>query len=60
MQGKLKSVQFFVEDRRPIDIQQGEIVEITATENHHIFGKRYKILGCNEWLEENCFEYINQ
>ena len=36
----------------------GRLVEITEVEDHPIFGKRYKILGCDEWFESNCFEVI--
>lgn len=38
----------------------GKVVEITDTENHLIYGKRYKVLGFDDWFEANCFEYIDK
>ncbi len=57
MQGKLKHGRFRIGHNKPFYISSG-IVKITDTENHPIYGKRYKISGYDEWFEENCFEWI--
>lgn len=55
-----KNGNFFIGDKRPFDVPNanGNRVEIAEKENHPIYGKRYKIVGRNEWFEENCFEYV--
>jgi hypothetical protein len=59
MIGKLKQTDFYVGNKKYFIVPtRGKIVTITESENHPIFGKRFKILGMNEWFEENCFEYI--
>jgi hypothetical protein len=55
MEAKLKNTSFYVGNGRiypPVD----RPVKITDTEDHPIFGKRYKIEGYADWFEANCFE----
>lgn len=59
MIGKLKN-DLRIGDRRLFGLHGSRIVEIVDTENHPIYGKRYKILGYDNWFEENCFEYIKE
>lgn len=62
MKGKLKDVDFFyIGNRNAFNkVTGGKVATITDSENHPIFGKRYKILGYNEWFEENCFDYVKE
>ena len=59
MQGVLKTGPFRIGLGYPMIVREaGRTVQITATENHPIYRKRYKILGYDEWFEENCFDKI--
>lgn len=59
MKGKLKGELFYVGNGVSITLPSiNGIVDIVDVEYHYIYGKRYKIAGCNEWLEENCFKYV--
>ena len=60
IQGKLKDGQLFIGDKLHYMMSTGQIIKIINEENHPIFGKRYKVVGCDEWFEENCFEYIQR
>lgn len=60
MWGKFKKGEFAIGDRKPFHLPNGEgkRVEIAKKENHPIWSKRYKIVGRDEWFEENCFEFV--
>ena len=61
--GKLKNSQKYHGDWEPITlkgISENREVDIIKEENDPIYGKRYKILGFDEWIENNCFEYIKE
>jgi hypothetical protein len=61
MQAKFKSGELMVGGAsyaRHFKYAIGEIVNITDTEDHPTYGRRYKVEGYNEWFEENCFDWI--
>jgi hypothetical protein len=59
MEGKLKNKDFYIGYRTPFSTsEKGKIVTIIDSENHPIYGRRYKILGYDAWFENNCFEYV--
>jgi hypothetical protein len=61
MIGKLKDGEYRVGHNRHFVVpHKGQEVNITDTEDHFIWGKRYKIEGYDEWFEENCFEYVEE
>lgn len=61
--GKLKSTSLLIGNHEAFTVHgipENMEVKITNEENHHIYGKRYKIIGYDEWFEENCFEYVKE
>jgi hypothetical protein len=55
--GTLKDGKFRIGAGTPYLIMLDRVV-IVDEEEHHLWGKRYKISGCDDWFEENCFEKI--
>lgn len=60
MWGKFKAGEFHIGNDQPIRLPNvsGNRVQLAEKEDHPIWGKRYKIVGRNEWFEANCFEYV--
>lgn len=61
MQGKLKGGQLFVGHKNPYPlINNGDptVVDIIQTEEHSIYGTRFKVIGHVEWFESQCFEWV--
>lgn len=59
MKGLLKDRVFRIGNGSPFEFRdRGKWVDIKEKENHLIYGERYKIVGCDEWFEKNCFEEI--
>lgn len=58
MDGLLKKGEYRMGHNKTFNLIGGYFVKITDVEDHPIFGKRYKILGYDEWFESNCFELI--
>ena len=55
---KLKQGQLFIGAGRPYTRIVRGYVDITAEEDHPVYGKRYRVLGFEDWFEANCFEWI--
>ena len=60
MFGQLKDGPFAIGWGRYFSTPMNKDVFITDTEDHPIFGKRYKITGYNEWFEVNCFKWVKE
>jgi hypothetical protein len=63
VEGKLKEGFFFeIGNRQPYHgyLPKGKIVTIVESEDHFLWGKRYRIAGYKEWFEANCFEYVEE